>query len=79
MKTNVVSTASIRAGLLKDIHDLRRGVISVTDARCRASLARSILDTIKIEILAHELGITSSQPILLGVVENSNVTFEAAE
>jgi len=71
------TTADIRAGLIRDLNSLRAGNISISEARTRAYLAKNIIDTVKIEIVAAQMNMDRFSAIGLGVTET--ITLSAAE
>lgn len=58
------STADLRNGLRKLLSDLETGAVSNSAARARVTIAKAILDTVKIELAAAALG-TEFQPLSL--------------
>lgn len=61
----MLTTASLRADLLNDLAQLRDGKITVSQARARAAIARSVCDTLKIELAAASLAKQKFEPVLL--------------
>jgi hypothetical protein len=60
------TTADIRAKLLKIWHQVDERSISAAEARLHISLARAVLETMKVEIAAAHLAQQSIAPITLG-------------
>lgn len=50
------TTADLRDGLRKLLDDLEGGRVSNSNARARVTIAKAILDTVKIELAAASLG-----------------------
>lgn len=59
------TTADLREVLVRDLQDLRTGKLPKSDARARAYVAKQIIDTLKIEVAAHAMNMTSYQPVML--------------
>lgn len=62
---NMRDTADLREMLLKDLDGLRAGEIAVSDARARAALAKTIVDTLKVELDAASAGSQTFVPVML--------------
>ncbi len=63
-------TAELREGLRKLLVDLEAGKVSNSAARARVTIAKAILDTVKVELAAAALGM-EFHPIPLGVPTRS--------
>ena len=50
------TTEDLRKSILQDLTDLREGKINNAQARARAALTRTVIDTISVEIAAANLG-----------------------
>lgn len=61
----IKDTKDLRLKLLQVYQDCERGQITNAAARARAYVAREILDTVKVEIMASRLGVTSFKPVRL--------------
>lgn len=62
--TKIVSdTLELRVLLLKSLDDVVNKKITPNDARARAWLARSILDTMRIEMIAAREGLSNYKPV----------------
>jgi hypothetical protein len=59
------TTVDLRRSLLQDLSDLREGKITPHHARSRALVARTIIETIKVEIDLASLKLASLAPVIL--------------
>lgn len=66
MTKQVVTTATVRADLLQDLQDLRKGKINNATARARAVMATAVLKTVVVEVACEQLG-RSIRPVDLSV------------
>lgn len=66
MKTLLLDTLEMRQFLLGSIRDLVNKQITPSDARARSWLARSVLDTMRIEMIAAREGLKVYKPISFG-------------
>ena len=61
------TTADLRRGLLSDLDSLRAGELPASVARTRAYVAKQVIDTMKLELAAQALQLSSIHSIpLLG-------------
>lgn len=58
-------TSDLRRKILEDFDALRAGKITPADARARALLARSAVDTMKVEIAAAAMRLDRFNPVIL--------------
>ena len=59
------TTATLRQGLVEDLEALRSGKITGATARSRAYLAKQVIDTIKIEVVAAQMALEAIEPVAL--------------
>lgn len=57
------STATLRRDLIADLAALREGTLSGSEARTRAYVAKQVIDTMKLEIVAAHMKLEDFQPI----------------
>jgi hypothetical protein len=60
-----VNTFELRKILIEDLQKLRSGEITANEARARASLAKQIIETAKLELIAHVMDTTTIKPLEL--------------
>lgn len=59
------STASLRRGLIEDLAALREGTLSGAEARTRAYVAKQVIDSMKLEIVAAHMKLEEFAPVAL--------------
>ena len=65
LTTLVANTLELRVLLLQSLDDVVHKRITPSDARARSWLARSILDTMRVEMIAAREGLIEYQPVKL--------------
>lgn len=60
-------TSELRDGLIALLADLESGNVSNSAARARVTIAKAILDTVKVEIAAASLGMAINPVSLKGI------------
>lgn len=63
--SKVETTADLREGLLRDLTMLRAGDLRPSEARCRAYVAKQIIDTLKVEAVALTYRVDHFEPVPL--------------
>lgn len=63
--TQAHTTADLREGLLRDLTALRGGDLRPSEARCRAYVAKQIIDTLKVEAIALTYRVERFEPVPL--------------
>lgn len=58
-----MNTSDLRKILVEDLVSLRSGTLKPSEARARAALAKSILDTLKLELVHHAM----NQPLIQAI------------
>jgi hypothetical protein len=58
-------TSDLRAGLVADLAALRDGKLSGSEARTRAYVAKQVIDSMKLEIVAAHMQLNGFQPVAL--------------
>lgn len=56
-------TLQLRKMLIRSLEDVIEKRITPNDARARAMLARGILDTVRVEIQAARIGLSTYEPV----------------
>ena len=62
---NMQTTSDLRNVLISDLEGLRAGTITRPEARCRAYVAKQIIDTVKVECVAMAGGYSSTTPLAI--------------
>lgn len=65
IEKTLTTTADVRGDLLIDLRALRSGNLSRSEARVRAYVAKQIIDTLKIEVVAANMQLDSFRPVPL--------------
>ncbi|MFC5355469.1 hypothetical protein [Azospirillum himalayense] len=73
------TTADLRRMLIEDFQALRSGNITRSEARTRAYLAKQIVDTMKLEMIAAAANTNKFDPVVIEVDSPSPLTVLAAE
>lgn len=72
----IASTADLRAKMLDLWERVDRGEISAQDVRVHVSLARTILDSLKVEIAAAHVNMEDIPTVSLGLVRKDRERIE---
>lgn len=59
------TTLDLRRGLVSDLEALRKGTAANSDVRTRAYVAKQIIDTMKLELIAERMRLGDIAPIAL--------------
>lgn len=64
-RTAPYSTTDLRVGLIADLEALREGRLGGAEARTRAYVAKQIIDSMKLEIVAAHMKLEEFEPVKL--------------
>lgn len=70
------TTAELRDTLISDLEGLRKGAITRPEARCRAYVAKQIIDTVKVECVAMAQGYDRTVPLSIRSTQPTAIAAE---
>ncbi len=72
---SIDDTLKLRKFLLQSMCELRDKQLTVSEARARAWLARAIIDTVRMEVIAARTGVSNYAPVdLIGSAKPTTLT-----